>query len=82
MSLADLTLLLVMVMFGLITIIFSLKYCNLLKMAENEYGKAKDVVKTVVLFFSRRQEEQSEVLGKLRFQTEVMQAKSETFLNQ
>ena len=72
---------LVMAAFVLITIAFSIKYCNLLKLAEKEYEKAKGSIKTIILSFSRNQERQSEAVDRLEFQMEVMRSDIEKISN-
>lgn len=54
--------------FMLITIVFAIRYCNLLRLAQEEYVKAKNIVGEIVLSLKKRQDRQDENIEQLTFQ--------------
>ncbi len=74
MTLQDPVILLSTTVFMLITIAFAVRYCNILRLAQEEYVKAKNIVGEIVLSLKRRQDKQSETIEQLAFQFEATQS--------
>jgi DNA-binding MarR family transcriptional regulator len=68
-------------MFMIITVIITITYCNLLKLAQNEYERAKNVIGAIISTFRRRQKGQEEDIDQLSYQTEVVASSLEKVKN-
>ncbi len=77
MTLQDSVLILSTIVFMLITTIFAVRYCSLLKLAQEEYARAKNIVGEVVLSFKKRQDKQNENIEQLAFQVEAAHSSME-----
>ncbi len=77
MTLQDPIIILSTTIFMLITIAFAIRYCNILKLAQEEYVKAKNIVGEIVLSLKKRQDKQSETIEQLAFQVETTQSSIE-----
>ena len=71
MTLQDSVLILSATVFMLVTTMFTIRYCGLLKLAQGEYAKAKNIVGEIVLSFKRREDRQNETIEQLAFQVEA-----------
>lgn len=79
MTAQDLILSVTAILFMIITIIFTIRYCRLLALAQEEYKKAKDVISGIVLMFKRRSDKQDETINFLTLQTEAIHSTIERF---
>lgn len=77
----DLIFLFIFVFFISLTITFLIRYSNLLKLAQTEYERAKNVLSGIFLAFNREQHIQSEKVDQLGFQIEITQSDTEKLVN-
>lgn len=66
----------------LITIVFAIRYCKLLTIAQNEYKKAKDIVRVVIFTFKQDQERQTKIIEKLDIQVDAVDSEVECLRKQ
>ena len=55
----------------LTTIVFAIRYCNLLISAQKEYERAKNIISGIVFTFKRNQDRQNEKIDQFAFQVEA-----------
>lgn len=67
----DLAFVIIAIVFMIVTTTFAIRYCKLLKLAQNEYEKAKGIVGGIVLTFRKRLDRQEETIDQLSFQIET-----------
>ena len=69
------------ILFMLITIAFSIRYCSILRLAQQEYVKAKSIVGEIVISFKKRQDKQNKNIEQLKIQVENTQLSIEGSAN-
>jgi hypothetical protein len=82
MTLQDIAFYLTIIIFMLITIVFAIRYCKLLTIAQNEYKKAKDIIRVVIFTFKQDQERQTKTIEKLDIQVEAVDSEVECLTKQ
>ena len=82
MTLQDIAFYLMIISFMLITIVFAIRYCKLLTIAQNEYKKAKDIIRIVIFTFKQDQERQLKIIENLDLQVEAIDSEVEQITNQ
>lgn len=81
MTMQDLVFTIIVVFFVLVTLMFAIRYSNLLKLAQMEYERAKSVISGIVLAFRNEQDRQTETVGQLAFQMEIARSDIERLTN-
>ena len=64
-----------------ITTVFAIRYCNLLRMAQKEYEKVKDIISTIIFTFKRNQDKQNETIHTLALRLVDMRSDIEKSTN-
>ena len=66
------------IIFITITSVFIIRYCKLLKLAQNEYEKIKDVIGGIVLTFKKRLDKQDEKITQIILELKSEQSNAES----